>query len=109
MSGGVAADTFEFGNLGHMNRLEAEADIITDFTVNSDTINLSLLDAIPGGALDAFTWVDTAAFTGLGQLRQYDNGTDTFIAMNTNGGLAADYTIRLSGLHTLSVADFILV
>ena len=109
MSGGAAADNFEFGNLGHMNRLEADADIITDFLVNSDTIDLSLLDAIPGGAFDTFAWIGTAAFTALGQLRQYDNGTDTFIALNTNGGLAADYTIRLNGLHTLAETDFILV
>ena len=109
MTGGAAADRFEFVNLGHMNRLEAEADIVTDFVVNVDKIDLSMTDAIPGGLQDAFSWIGTAAFSGLGQLRTYNNGVDTFIAMNTNGGLAADYTIRLNGLITLAETDFILV
>jgi hypothetical protein len=92
-------------------------DTITDFAtiassaLNGDVINLNAIDAntalLAIGNQD-FTFIGTAAFTAAGQIRYVVSGADTIIQGNVNAGLGADFSIQLSGLHTLGATDFVL-
>jgi serralysin len=100
--------------------LATTRDIIKDFTHNatlalSDRIDLSTIDANGALAGDMFTWKGTAAFTGVaGQLHyRLENpvGTandKTIVEGDINGDKIVDFQIELSGLKTLTAADFIL-
>ena len=85
---------------GNTNR-----DVITDFVQGVDKINLPF-DASSAAGTQAFTFIGTAAFTGLGQLRYIQTGGNTIIEGNTTGTHAADFQIQLNGLYTLTVNDF---
>ncbi|MGQ0565217.1 MAG: beta strand repeat-containing protein [Gemmobacter sp.] len=108
VTGGSGADVFIFAGPGELNRPESLADIITDFVSGIDRISLQQIDAIVGGANDMFTWVGTGPFTALGQVRYYDDGVDTYIAINTKDTNNIDYRIKLDGLVTLDATDFLL-
>jgi Ca2+-binding RTX toxin-like protein len=125
LTGGEGADTFVFASTSESGPSAAARDQILDFVstlqngVEHDVIDLSAIDAISGGANDAFTFNPTAwdgvgnQFTGAGQLR-YQFVTDangsqsTIISGNVNSNLAADFQIVLAGHITLSATDFIL-
>ncbi|MDO8456692.1 MAG: peroxidase family protein [Burkholderiaceae bacterium] len=126
LTGGTGKDTFVIAANAESGTGAAARDVITDFAsvsavtlANSDIINVTAIDAnTNGGNANAgnqnFTWIGTAAFSAAGQLRyvQVDNvGTAndyTLIEGNTGGSNAADFSIQLSGLHTLGAADFVL-
>ena len=91
----------------------ADGDLITDFRdLDSDKIDLSLIDArkSPPNAGDkeltpanigdqAFTWIGTDAFSGVGQLRYYQSGLNTYIqGSTTDSDTAAEFTIETTGL-----------
>ena len=81
-------------------------DLITDFTVGQDKIDLSLLDANSKVTGDqAFKFV-TGAFTVSVQV-SYD-ALSCVISINTNANVNADYQIELTGHPVLSASDFIL-
>ena len=92
-------------------------DIISDFAHLGDIIDLSTIDANGAAAGDTFSFLATkgAAFTGAaGQLRWFQSdaaGTAsdvTIIEADINGNRVADFQIQLTGLKTLTAADFIL-
>src|SRR5205823_2162692 len=88
MRGDAGIDHFVFddGDSG----IGASRDVIVSFSAN-DLIDLSLVDANSGVAGDqAFTWIDTAAFSASGQLRYEVSGADKIIQANTGGDTAAD-------------------
>ena len=70
-------------------------------------IDLSQIDAIPGGADDGFTYV-TSTFTAAGQLRLTYAGADTVIELNTDADKVAEMRIVLHGVH-LGISDLTLV
>ena len=109
LTGGAGADTFAF-EAGHTGKWMGNADVITDFSQgDGDTIDLSALDAISGGADDAFTFVGNAAFTGTaGELRVFTSNGDTFVEGDVDGDGVADMVIRLTGEFDLTMADFVL-
>ncbi|VVT12628.1 CAP domain-containing protein [Erythrobacter sp. EC-HK427] len=110
MRGDIGADVFAFDD-GHFAGLTTTtADRITDFDqLEGDRIDLSLVDAITGGGDNAFTFIGAAEFTGVaGQLRFEQSGGVTMVYMDTNGDMTADYAIALTGLITLTEADFVL-
>ena len=110
MYGGTGADTFIFddGETGGQSR--DTADYIGDFSHSEgDKIDLRLMDAVAGGTDDAFTFIGTAAFSGVaGQLRYLFSGGDTFVQGDTNGDGKADFLIFLEGSHSLVAGDFLL-
>ena len=88
MTGGSQSDIFVISETGG-------ADRILDFARGQDKINLSLIDAIDGGADNAFSWVGSSAFSGVaGQLRAYSSGGNHFLAGDVNGDSVADFTIQ---------------
>jgi Ca2+-binding RTX toxin-like protein len=105
LTGRGGADTFVFGSAA-----EAAGDVITDFTAGTDKLDFRSLDADAGRAgVQAFTWLDTGAFTGVaGQLREYDLGGQHFVAGDTNGDGVADFTIQIIGSTNLSASDLYL-
>lgn len=53
--------------------------------------------------------IATAAFSGTpGELRYQQINGNTYVMGNTNTDTAADFWIRLDGLHTLTAGDFVL-
>jgi Ca2+-binding RTX toxin-like protein len=91
--------------------LGASADLINDFAVGQDIINLSGIDAntlLTGN--QPFTFLGTSAFTRVaGQLRYAapgDGYTHVYGDLNADG--VADIEIALTGTYTLAAASFVL-
>ena len=115
MTGGAGLADFDFNVVAEMGKSAATRDVITDFA-SGDDIDLSTVDA-NGGAIGntAFSFLAAhgAAFTGAaGQLRWFRQdlaGTDrTIVEGDINGNKVADFQIQLTGLKTLTAADFVL-
>ena len=63
----------------------------------------------PGRPTFSFLATKGAAFTGAaGQLRWFQSGTTTIVEGTVNADKVADFQIQLTGLKTLTAADFIL-
>jgi len=111
MVGGAGADLVVFHDGDFGGATTSTADRILDFNAaEGDRIHLGAVDAKTGTpANDAFRFIGTAAFGGMaGQLRYFQQAGDTFFAGDTNGDSAADFTVRVVGLHTLTASNFVL-
>jgi Ca2+-binding RTX toxin-like protein len=109
LTGGAGADIFDFDALGESGNTPAIADLITDFTVGVDDVDLSGIDANSALAGDqAFSFIGTASFSAAGQLRYYQSAGNTFVEANVDASIGADFTVELSGTLTPTAADFIL-
>jgi Ca2+-binding RTX toxin-like protein len=105
LTGGAGNDIFDFDLLLESQPGGSSSDVITDFVGNNassgDQIDLSTIDANPSlEGNQAFTFIDTAAFSAVGQVR-YVAGT---LAANTDFDFGADFEIQLTGAPTLFVA-----
>ena len=112
MTGGAGSDTFVFQNLTDSG-IGLARDLITDFHQGQDKINLSAIDAIVGGGDDAFSFIGSQTFSGTdGELRYSHvvsvSGSQTIINMDTDGDGTSNAQIALTGLYTLTAADFVL-
>ncbi len=116
MTGGTGADDFDFNTLAEIGNTSTARDVITDFVHLSDDIDLATIDASTrASGNQAFLFIGTGAFTGVARQLHYKKnnaaGTlndKTLVTGDTNGDGTADFTIELTGLITLSAADFIL-
>ncbi|QZH74141.1 MAG: hypothetical protein JY451_10355 [Erythrobacter sp.] len=110
MTGGLRADVFAFDDGDFAGLAANTADRITDFSrAEGDKIDLSAVDAILGGADDAFDYIGSDAFSGTaGELRWEHVGSNTMIFMDVDGDALADYAIRLDGTINLAETSFIL-
>ena len=117
MSGATGADDFDFNNVAEIGK-GATRDIIRDFAHLSDDIDLSTIDAngaASGNAAFSFLAAKGAAFTGVaGQLRWFQDdqpgsaNDKTIVVGDIDGNRVADFQIQLTGLKSLSAADFVL-
>jgi hypothetical protein len=109
LSGGPGADTFRFANGDFAGGTLALADVISDFNeLEGDRIDLSAIDAIAGGADDAFRFLGSAAFSGAGgELRTGIYSGYLVLEGDTTADGKADFAIRLDGLATLSIGAII--
>ena len=106
LDGGDGADIFVYRLIADSRR--AAPDVISNFNSAAvDRIDVSAIDAIAGGLDDGFTFRGSSAFNGLGQIRAYTSGTDTFIDFNTTGTNAPDMRIVLMGIIAIDLADFV--
>ncbi|WP_375206281.1 M10 family metallopeptidase C-terminal domain-containing protein [Hyphococcus sp.] len=99
MRGGFSNDTFVFTETGYV-------DEILDFQKWRDKIDVSGLDAVDGGDIDAFNWIGSDGFSNTaGELRAFTDGFDNFVQGDTDGDGVADFTIMTNVL--VSEHDFI--
>ena len=107
LTGGAGADTFRFASASDSAR--GAADRIHDFLSGVDKIDLSAIDANTGTAAnDAFTFVGSAAFSGVaGQLRYEVVGGLGNLYGDTNGDGLADLHIVLTNGAPIVATDFI--
>jgi len=111
MNGGTGADVFRFETLAD-TRTGTNADVIGDFAVGVDRIDVSAID--PNATLagdQAYVFIGTAAYSkvaGQAEIRFFQSGGITIVAFDNDGNGTADMTIQLTGLHTLTAAEFIL-
>ncbi|MGD9800769.1 MAG: hypothetical protein AB7V02_09245, partial [Parvularculaceae bacterium] len=91
-AGGNGNDTFVFADLGGV-------DVITDFKRGPDHVDLTQIDAINGGADDAFAWIGSSAFNGVaGEVRAYSSGGVNYLEGDTDGDAVADFIIQTNVL-----------
>lgn len=110
LHGGAGADLFYYAALTDSGTTRATSDFIRDFNqAQGDRIDLSAIDAMAGGTDEAFSFIGTAAFTGVaGQLRAELIAGETVVSGDINGDGVADFMIRIDGGYTLTAADFVL-
>ena len=102
MFGNDGADQFIFKSIS-----ETTGDGIVDFVHGEDRVNLRGIDAIAGGGDSPFHF-DGAQFRGAGSLRAVTTNGQTWVEGDLDGDGKADFTLVLSGVHMLSVEDFVL-
>jgi Ca2+-binding RTX toxin-like protein len=112
MTGGAGADDFDFNSVGEIGRRAATRDVISDFVLRVDDIDLSTIDANGSAAGNgAFRLLarEGATFTGVrGQLRFDQQVNKTIIEGDVNGDGRADFQLQLTGLKALTAGDFVL-
>ena len=109
LTGGLGADVFDFNLVTESGVGITARDLITDFLVGTDRIDLVNIDANVATAGDqAFAFIGAGAFTGAGQLRFSFDGTNTLVQGNIDAALGVDFEILLMGNHTLAAANFVL-
>lgn len=104
--GGIGADRFVFSSV--TDSTAAARDFIIDFdSAEGDLIDLSGIDAILGGADDAFSLV--SAFSGAaGELIALSKSSSVFVSADIDGDAVADFTFAVQNISSLQAADFIL-
>ena len=108
LTGGLDADQFVFTATTD-SAVGSLRDLITDFGIGVDKIDLSGIDAVAGGSDDEFDFVGPAGFSGVaGELRSYVSGSQTFVEGDTTGDGLADFQIAMTGALTVTETDFIL-
>ncbi len=113
LTGGLGDDIFDYNNSSESGTTVSTRDIIVDFegagVAGGDLVDVNTIDANTGaGGNQNFSFIGTAAFSAAGQLRFFQDGTNTFIEGNTTGVTGAEFSIRVNGLHTFVSGDFIL-
>jgi hypothetical protein len=118
LTGGAGADDFIFTLSSQSGKTATTRDVITDFQHLIDDIDLSGIDAngsAAGNGRFSFVAAKGAAFTGVkGQLvwaQENPAGMardKTIVMGDINGDGRADFHIELTGLKTLTAADFVL-
>lgn len=109
LTGNNGGDVFDFNSLAE-TPVGAQRDIITDFDLAADFLDLSDIDAnsILGGD-QAFTFIGSSAYSGTaGELRFSNAGSNTIARGDVNGDALDDFQIQLVGTITLRDIDFIL-
>lgn len=102
MTGGAGHDTFIF-NTASDSRGNVTADVITDFTSGTDTLDLT---AISG----ALTFIGGNMFSGTGaEARTVVDGPDLILRVDVDGDGLGDMRIVLQGIDVLTTSDFLVI
>jgi Ca2+-binding RTX toxin-like protein len=108
-SGGSGRDLYDFNAIADSKVGASTRDVITDFDHLVDKIDLMGIDAdttVTGN--QTFRWVGTAALSGPGQLGFFTSGGNTIIRASNDADAASELEIQLTGIKTLTAADFFL-
>lgn len=98
--GEVGNDTFVYIQTTDSGTGGGARDIIGDFTHGADQIDVS---AFAG----SFTFVGTAAYSGVQEIRHYTSGSNTVVEFDLDGDQASDFRVELIGAITLDANDFV--
>jgi Ca2+-binding RTX toxin-like protein len=112
LTGGGGADSLTGGTGADVFRYVATSDtgdIIYDFEHGTDKIDLSAIDAVPGGGDNAFSFVSAqTAATSPNSVTWVQSGGYTYVHADATGDTVADLTITLYGNIALNSGDFVL-
>ena len=113
MTGGAGADRFVFQALWDGTVGGAARDVIRDFLIGADKIDLAAIDANAGAAGDqAFSFIGAGEFAGTAgelQVRPFGvAGVHTVISGDVDGNGRADFQSLLNGSVALQATDFLL-
>lgn len=106
LTGGSGADAFVFRSTSETGTTSATRDVITDFELGSDLIDLAKIDADIGTSGDQeFFFIGSGTFTGsAGELR-FARGV---LFGDVNGDRLADFQVSVTGVDALVESDFVL-
>lgn len=105
LTGGGDDDTYQYGDIRDST---GNGDVIVGWGNGDDTIDLSAIDAVAGGADDDFTFVGTGPVTGAGgEIGYASTATQTVVYVYLGGDTVADMQIVINGVFALTGADFI--
>ncbi len=110
LAGGAGRDLFVFDDGDFYGIGSADSDTIVDFNaLEGDVIDLSGVDAISGGADDAFRFIAMQSFGGVaGELRYAISDGFALVSGDLDGDAMADFAIRLDDVSALSASSFVL-
>lgn len=113
IAGGSGKDRFVFESA--LDSPTDACDVITDFVSGEDCLDFRAIDAVGGGADDAFDLLleEGSAFSqSAGQMRWFIDGagasSSTFVEFDSDGDGLADFQLKLAGAVQLSHSDFLL-
>jgi VCBS repeat-containing protein len=107
LNGNNNADTFVYQATSDSTL--AASDVISGFVSGTDRIDLSAIDAVPGGADNAFAFGGSNANTVANSVTFSESGGNTIIHIDNTGDTVADMQIVLTGTGLgLQASDFIL-
>ncbi|MGB3335976.1 MAG: hypothetical protein WBA73_02245 [Devosia sp.] len=108
--GGAGSDRFVYGSAAESGVAGAR-DVIKDWSA-ADRIDLSGIDARTATAgNDAFGWFGLGTATRTvdpGVVKYYHTSGNTYVVASVDGDNQADLQIEITGIHTLTVDNFIL-
>lgn len=106
MYGGGGDNQFVFTSLNEIP-LGDYLTIVGDFVSGQDTIDLSAITTTGTDPGQPLSFIGTSAFSDqAGQVRDFNDGTNTFVQGDLNGDGTADFEITLYGLPALQANDF---
>jgi len=113
--GGLGANIVTELSVGDSSTIGNGYDIVTNFDPAKDVVDLSHIDAnLTASGVQNFTFIGTAAFSGSGaQVRYQQDPTNNYTYVEADlagdsGNALPDVFIKLSGLRTLTAANFAL-
>lgn len=107
MTGGAGMDRFVFASAGEIGIGAGSRDIVTDFQVGTDSLDLTFDANSRMASWQDFTWIGSKAHTGSGGTLRYENRNgNTLVSGDVDGDGSPDFVIQLTGTLTLSATDF---
>jgi Ca2+-binding RTX toxin-like protein len=108
LSGGAGKDIFVF-DLGDSSATSTDADVILDFSVRRDRIDLSAIDTNATKDGDqAFKFYGTGDLGSKAGISYEQVDGQTIVSIDSNGDATVDMTLVLDGSLTLTAGNFIL-
>ncbi|CAA2139512.1 Ig-like domain-containing protein [Methylobacterium bullatum] len=110
LTGGAGNDTFVFKTVSDSGNGAANRDVILDFKVGADHIDLSGIQAVSGAPTDqSFSFIEGAFGKHKGELHAVASGSSTIIEGDVDGNGKADFQIVLRNtIEALHATDFVL-
>jgi Ca2+-binding RTX toxin-like protein len=108
LHGSGGSDRYVYGSAAESG-VGAARDVLTGWWFD-DVIDLSLIDAKPGGGNDAFTWSGLGTATRTvepGVVKYYWTSGNTYVVASVDGDNQADLQIEISGTYELTADNFI--
>lgn len=108
LTGGASPDYFAYTSIAETG-IGATRDVITDFEAGADKIVFAGLDLPTLPESDDWHFVGSKYFTGEAlEIRAYQSGSDTVVAVDIDGDLRVDMEIDLVGQVNLTAYDFLI-